>query len=445
MANIKIDFTKTVGEIKPLHGVGQPPMAGRNFSRFHYLTEAGVPFSRLHDVGGMFGGFRWVDVPNIFRDFDADENDPASYDFAFTDLLITALMEAKVEPYFRLGVTIENDARLKAYRIYPPKDYGKWARICEHIIRHYTEGWADGFEYKITYWEIWNEPDSFPDLIDNMMWLGSPESYYEFYDIAAKHLKACFPNIKIGGYAACGFYGIYEEKLDTPEKQKRFPYLIKYFKDFIAYIKKTGAPLDFFSWHIYDSSPKRFEGYANFVRETLDEAGYTETESSCNEWNCDSGTCGTYHHAAKTAAALLALQKAGVDNSMFYDARYGLGRYSGIFNAYEERPHPAYYALTAFNRLYELKNEVETECDDERVYATAASDGKRGCVVITNDTEEAVPLSVEANMDAVITLITCDGMKIINGESPKYDPKCDGAIPMPDAIPAESIITILYR
>ena len=56
MANVKIDFTKNVGEIKPLHGVGQPPMAGRNFSRFHYLTEANIPYSRLHDVGGAFGG-----------------------------------------------------------------------------------------------------------------------------------------------------------------------------------------------------------------------------------------------------------------------------------------------------------------------------------------------------------------------------------------------------
>ena len=40
-----------------------------------------------------------------------------------------------------------------------PKDFKKWAVICEHIIRHYTEGWADGFFYDMPYWEIWNEPD----------------------------------------------------------------------------------------------------------------------------------------------------------------------------------------------------------------------------------------------------------------------------------------------
>ena len=51
-----------------------------------------------------------MDIPNIFRDFDADPDDPEAYDFAFTDLLIKALVENGVEPFFRLGVTIENQA-----------------------------------------------------------------------------------------------------------------------------------------------------------------------------------------------------------------------------------------------------------------------------------------------------------------------------------------------
>ena len=146
---IRIDFSDGGGRIRPLHGVGQPPFYGLDFSRFHYLTEAGIPYSRLHDVGGTLGGGLFVDIPNLFRDFDADPADPAAYDFAFTDRLITALVEAGVEPFFRLGVSIENDRRVKVYRIDPPGDDLKWARICEGVIRHYTEGWADGFTYTI--------------------------------------------------------------------------------------------------------------------------------------------------------------------------------------------------------------------------------------------------------------------------------------------------------
>ena len=164
MIKLAVDFENRVGPIKPMHAVGQPPFKGGflklDFSPFQYIVDANIPYSRLHDVAGAFGGYRYVDVPNIFRDFDADENDPASYDFVFTDVLLKNMNEYGIKPIYRLGVTIENQANFKAYRIYPPKDCAKWARICEHIIRHYNEGWADGFEYGIEYWEIWNEPDN---------------------------------------------------------------------------------------------------------------------------------------------------------------------------------------------------------------------------------------------------------------------------------------------
>ena len=90
-AEVVVDASCELGPVKPVNGVGQPPILGwSNMSMFHYLKEAGIPYSRLHDVGGAFGKNVYVDIPNLFRDFDADENDPASYDFAFTDLLMKA-------------------------------------------------------------------------------------------------------------------------------------------------------------------------------------------------------------------------------------------------------------------------------------------------------------------------------------------------------------------
>ena len=208
MAKIQVNFKKIIGKIKAMHAMGEPPFLGGflklNFKPMQYLTDAGVPYSRLHDVNGVFGGNRFVDIPNIFRDFDADETSPQSYDFAFTDELIKAMYEYHIQPIFRLGVTIENQAHIKAYRIHPPKDYEKWARICEHIVRHYNEGWANGFNFGITYWEIWNEPENGPKPELNQMWTGTAEEYYRLYDVTAKHLKACFgDSIKVGGYGAC--------------------------------------------------------------------------------------------------------------------------------------------------------------------------------------------------------------------------------------------------
>ena len=445
MANISVDFKKHIGTIKPVHGVGQGPAYGTGFSLFHYLTDAGIPYSRLHDVGGPYGGFRWVDVPNIFRDFDADENDPASYDFTFTDMHISALMKAKVEPYFRLGVTIENAAAIKAYRIFPPADFAKWARICEHIIRHYTEGWADGFNYEIEYWEIWNEPDSKPDPMQSMMWRGTPEQYFEFYSVAAKHLKSCFPHIKIGGYGSCGFYYIFEEKRNQPENTERFTHYFNFFHKFIKSVKENGAPLDFFSWHIYDSNMMRIKGYMDYVRAELDKAGFEHTESSCNEWNADSGMRGTYLHASKTCSTLLIFQNGSVDTAMFYDARFGAGRYSGMFNPETSAPYPAYYAFVAYNRLYELKNQSELILDDERLFAAAAENGGRGCLLIANPTTDDIPLEISANGDPIVSLITTEGKMKSPGDVPVTDPRCDGAIPFPSVIPAESFISIIYN
>ena len=241
MAVIKIDLSNTVKNMKPMHGGGQPPIRGAaNFCDFHYMTEAGIPYSRLHDVAGCFGAGKYVDIPNIFRNFDADETNPDNYDFTYTDLLIKNIIEAKVEPYFRLGITIENSAEIKAYYTNPPADYNKWARICEHIIAHYTEGWANGFTYKIQYWEIWNEPE----CPGQQMWSGTAEQYYELYDVAAKYLKKRFPHLSIGGYASCGFSAVTTADVPIPDVEKGF---VTFFEGFFKYIKENNTPIDFFS------------------------------------------------------------------------------------------------------------------------------------------------------------------------------------------------------
>ena len=66
-ASIKIFPSSKLGPVKPVNGVGQPPILGvGSDSLFHYLTDAGIPFSRLHDTGGSFGKNLYVDIPNLF-------------------------------------------------------------------------------------------------------------------------------------------------------------------------------------------------------------------------------------------------------------------------------------------------------------------------------------------------------------------------------------------
>ena len=137
-----------------MHAVNNGPVvAGKDQTRGNqeYYRRARLPYARTHDAAfySGYGGEHTVDISAIFPNFDADVNDPNSYDFPCTDHYMKQIIEYGTKPFFRLGSKIEHG--VKKYGTIPPKDFHKWARICEHIIRHYNEGWANGFKYNIKY------------------------------------------------------------------------------------------------------------------------------------------------------------------------------------------------------------------------------------------------------------------------------------------------------
>ena len=74
------DFTRRLGPVKPLHGICNSRLTWGD--PLPEILEAGIPYTRLHDTGGLYGGNMLVDIPNIFRNVDADPEDPAAYDFS---------------------------------------------------------------------------------------------------------------------------------------------------------------------------------------------------------------------------------------------------------------------------------------------------------------------------------------------------------------------------
>lgn len=395
MPSLRIDFDHPSGVVKPLHCINNAPILGADERMFHYLGEAGIPSARLHDTGGSFGGTHFVDIENIFPNFDADPEDPASYDFAFTDWLLCALARQGVKPFYRLGATIENDQKIKAYHIYPPRDNLRWARICEGIIRHYNEGWAGGYQIGIEYWEIWNEPDNEPDVADNPMWKGSMEDYFALYETAANYLKGRFPHLKIGGYASCGFYAILERaSAATANVSPRTGYFLDFFEAFLAHITSAAhrAPLDFFSWHTYDSVPAA-EAYARYARQRLDAYGLTHTESILNEWGAGPRLRGTAQEASYVAAMMCAMQRGPVDRLMYYDGQV-MASYGGLFNPITFTPFPAYDVFRAFDRLYRLGISLPVETEGDGLYACAATGGGAQALLAANQTGQEMSLAI---------------------------------------------------
>lgn len=394
MNTITVDFDRIVGKIKPFHGINNAPIYGADTKLYHYLSEAGIPFSRLHDTGGKYGGGVYVDIENLFRDFDADETDPASYDFAFTDFLINNIKKQGTDIIFRLGATIENDHFVRAYHIFPPKDNLKWAKICEGIIKHYNCGWANGFHLNIRYWEIWNEPDNEPEIADNPMWKGTKEQYFKLYEVASNYLKQKFPDIKIGGYASCGFYALFGGFVGCANSSPRTEYFIEFFQAFLQYISSTEhhSPLDFFSWHSYADSRGTVLA-AKYVREQLDRYGFGNAETMLNEWNPGIHRRGTEADACYILEMMLKLHGTPLDIMAYYDGQIH-GSYNGLFDPVKLDIFPAYYAFHSYNELYKLKNEAFIHTENEEIPILAAADGKMGKILISNIINEDMHIRV---------------------------------------------------
>jgi hypothetical protein len=318
------------------------------------------------------------------------------------------MIENNVNPLFSLGETIENQMTIKAIRIHPPKDFLKWAQICEHIIRHYNERWANGYTYGIEYCEIWGEPDNGPTPETNQLWSGTPEQYYELYDVTAKHLKACFGDgIKIGGYGACEFTAVFYDPqkygIDHPQKAidgryEKETFRLEFFLNFVKHIKESQAPIDFFSWHSYTDVEKTFI-MNEFVRRTLTENGYSDVEILLDEWNNAHSVKdhGTSRASAAAASMMLAMQDSSVDMLCYYDARFTATIYGGFFAPLTCEPLCTYYSFVAFGRLYALGTQVKTEvlCDESGLYAIAATNGRKNALMIANCTGKAQELSLE--------------------------------------------------
>ena len=118
MTSVNVNFSEITGAIRPLHGVNNCTRKALWEDLTEDFKALKLPLVRLHDTGGPYGGSHYVDVPNIFPDFNADPEDPASYDFTLTDLYLKYLVESGSEVMYRLGVTIEHAP--KKYRIFPP-------------------------------------------------------------------------------------------------------------------------------------------------------------------------------------------------------------------------------------------------------------------------------------------------------------------------------------
>ena len=169
---------------------------------------------------------------------------------------------------------------------------------------------------------------------------------------------------------------------------------LNFFLGFMEYIKAHNSPIDFFSWHSY-VDVTRMVVMDKWLHEKLKEFGYEGLETHLNEWDPFAQEFGTAHHSAEVAAMMLAMQNGYVDLCCIYDMRTTNAPYCPLFDIRTHKPIHAYYAMVAFNTLYQLGTQVEAVSDNERIYAVAASDGTHHALMISNLSGKTQALNIE--------------------------------------------------
>lgn len=233
-------------------------------SAFQPLKELNIVSLRTHDSKSL-------DWDMIFPNWNADPNNPNSYNFKKADRIMAFMFKNGFVPFLRLGVSVSAVRTKQRSLALNPPDPKKWAVIVNNIVAHYKEGWANGYNYDIKYIEIWNEPDI-------SFWRGDKEAFNELSYQAITLLKSNFKDIRIG---LCGIANI--------QKNERFADgLLKFLSDpNMDGDTRDRVQIDFFSWHVYELGRGLdiFIRFARLSRELLSKHGYDNVQSFCTEWN----------------------------------------------------------------------------------------------------------------------------------------------------------------
>jgi xylan 1,4-beta-xylosidase len=142
-----------------------------------------------------------------------------------------------------------------------PTDYAEWEALIEALVRHCNQEKG----YGITYWEVGNEVDIGES--GGCPYRFQPLDYTIYYTHTVNAIRRAQPGAKVGGPALAGYGSSIGDAL-------------------IAYCGNGGAPLDFFSWHVYSSDPNSSRSSIRAIRQKL--APYpalTNTETIIDEWN----------------------------------------------------------------------------------------------------------------------------------------------------------------
>jgi xylan 1,4-beta-xylosidase len=254
---IRVDAAARIGpwtEAFRYYGYDEPNYTYMQYGRklIGELSEASSApaYFRAHSLlvtGDGTPALKWGST-NAYTE---DASGKPVYDWTIVDRIFETYLQAKGKLMVEIGfmpkaMSVKPDpyqhswAPDKQYNAiftgwaYPPKDYAKWGELVYQWVRHSVERYGRQ-EVESWWWELWNEPDI-------GYWQGTPDEYNKLYDYTADAVKRALPTARVGGPGTTG-----------PGAEKA----AEFFRQFLEHCQKgknyvtgkTGAPLDFISFH----------------------------------------------------------------------------------------------------------------------------------------------------------------------------------------------------
>ncbi len=281
-------------------------------------------------------------------------------------------LDRSVELILRTGATPALALAFKPALLFPkvdqdivePNDYAAWQELIVALVKRY--------QGRVRYWEVGNEPDLGEP--GGCPFRFQPESYVRFYEQTAAAIRQADSQAKVGGPALANW------------RSPLLPALLQ-----AAAAGRT--PLDFVSWHIYNSDPLAVRATIEGVKALVAQHPGLKPELILNEWNMSlaNPVLDPRFQPAFILETIWQMKEGGLDYSCYYHIRdYHVQRatfarflspegasamarwwnrmpqFDGLFD-YQNALRPAYFAFKLLSR--ERGAQLAAQSNDPKVHA----------------------------------------------------------------------------
>jgi len=323
-------------------------------------------------------GVKWFRMDNLLTNAVKKNDDGTTrYDWSDLDKRLDFMKKVGCELIFCISYMPEPlDATPNPERHSYPRDWDEFGELVYQAARHCIERGTP-----VKYWEVWNEI--------NTGWMVDPpgwdhlKTYITLYDVCWKAVRRADPKAWIGG--PCVASGPWNEK------DPRGPGVNgeKFMRGLMEHCEKTGAPLDFVTWHEYFQTHQTMKNEADQIRDYLKDypkaleqvKEYAVTEWSYAWWH-DRAHDNEVGAAWAAASMLRGWMAAGVHKPCWFlakDFSSGLQGEWGMFTR-ENKPKPVANVCAMFNRMMPVR--IEFTGGDDQIAGAASLDPGSGRVTV---------------------------------------------------------------